>query len=288
MKNKRTSGSIWVGILLVGLLVSMGNQALYSRDQQTTPKRPPLSLDYIANEGVVISIGDDRILIDALFDKPHANYRAPAAETLNKIIKGQAPFEKISLILFTHKHADHFDADLTARVMENHSEALLIIPRDMVHDLQKASKNWKKIKSRVKSLDLEIGESEKITIGRISLRACRTKHSGDRESPHNLMYVVGLEGWRIFHEGDSDGKFETFQKFGLGGERLDLALVHFWFPLNRDGAKILQELLVPDHIALIHLPIRLEEDAPSKIAQVKKYYKDIFLLLPDSKRRTFK
>lgn len=42
----------------------------------------------------------------------------------------------------------------------------------------------------------------------------------------------------------------------------------------------MQEVLKPDHIALMHLPIRLESDAPGKIDQVRKYYKDIFLLLP--------
>jgi hypothetical protein len=42
----------------------------------------------------------------------------------------------------------------------------------------------------------------------------------------------------------------------------------------------LQEVLKPDHIGLTHLGIRLEGDAPGKIDMVRKYYKDIFLLLP--------
>jgi len=206
---------------------------------------------------------------------------------LARIVKGQAPFDQITLILFTHQHADHFSADLTAQVLDNHSKCLLIIPGDMVTELQKVSKSWQKIKPRVISRALEIGDKTRKTFGKITVQTFRTRHSGDRDVPHNLMYLIKMSSWRIFHEGDSDGKFVTYQNFGLGKDHIDLALVHFWFPLDPEGAKILQELLVPDYIALIHLPKRLEGDAPSKIARVKKYYKDIFLLLPNTKPLKF-
>ena len=50
-----------------------------------------------------------------------------------------------------------------------------------------------------------------------------------------------------------------------GAVKIDLALVHFWFPLHPEMAKLLQEIIQPAHIGLTHLPIRLESDAPGKI-----------------------
>lgn len=103
----------------------------------------------------------------------------------------------------------------------------------------------------------------------------------------NLMYLFELNGWRVFHEGDPPAKADAYTDFGLGRAPVDLALVHFWLPLEPNCARFLQEVLKPDHIALIHLPVRLEGDAPSKIDQIRNSYKDIFLLVPGMPEKTF-
>lgn len=140
--------------------------------------------------------------------------------------------------------------------------------------------DWTRIEPRVVSLEIKVGEKETRDLKGISVTAFRTLHSGNRESPMNLMYFLALDGWRIFHEGDSSAQPDEYQRFGLGAALVDLALVHYWFPLDPNCARFLQEVLKPSHIALTHLPIRLEGDAPGKIDQVRQFYKDIFLLLP--------
>ena len=96
----------------------------------------------------------------------------------------------------------------------------------------------------------------------------------------NLMFVFEVGGHRVWHEGDTNGKPEVFQAFGLDKTPLDLAVVHYWFPLEPNCARFLQEVLKADNIALGHLPIRLESDAPGKIGMVSQYYEDLTLLLP--------
>jgi L-ascorbate metabolism protein UlaG (beta-lactamase superfamily) len=140
--------------------------------------------------------------------------------------------------------------------------------------------DWAKIGSPVVALDIKVGGEKKLSFGRIPVTVFRTLHSGDLESPMNVMYLFELGGRRVFHEGDSTGKPQEYHAFRLGGSPVDLAPVHYWFPLEPDCARFLQEVLRPDHIALTHLPIRLEGDAPGKIDQGRQYYKDIFLLVP--------
>jgi len=243
-------------------------------------QKDPLVLAYVANSGVLVGSGATKVLIDALFDKPNPEYRPPAPEVLDKMMKGAPPFDGVDLVLITHNHPDHFDAALGVRYLEARPEPVLLAPADAVEEMRKAAADWTKIDSRVVSLDLKVGEKGMKDWNRIPVTASRTLHSGDLESPMNLMYLVDLNGWRVFHEGDSNGKPEVYQGFGLGGTPVDLALVHFWFPLEPNCARFLQEVFKPDHIALTHLPIRLEGDAPGKIEQVRQYYKDIFLLLP--------
>jgi len=244
------------------------------------PRHEPLVVTFIANEGVLVSSGDAKVLIDALFDKPNPEYRAPSPEDIDQIMKGKAPYDGVDLILVTHNHPDHFDASLAARYLESVPGPILLAPADAVAEMRKAAADWTRIEPRVVSLDLKVGEQAKRDLRQIPVTAFRTLHSGDRESPMNVMFLFELNGWRVFHEGDSTGKTDVYHDFGLGKVPVDLALVHFWFPLEPNCARFLQEVLKPDHVGLMHLPIRLESDAPGKIDQVLKYYKDVFLMLP--------
>jgi hypothetical protein len=201
-------------------------------------------------------------------------------------MNGEVPFDGVDLLLVTHNHPDHFDASLAARYMERVPGTILAAPSDAVAEMRKASADWGKIESRVVSLNLTAGEKDKRDLKQIPITAFRTLH-GKQESPMNVMFLFELDGWRIFHEGDSPGNVDEYRAFGLGSEPVDLALVHFWFPLDPNGARFLREVLKPGHIALTHLPIRLESDAPGKIDMVRTNYKDIFLLLPGMTPKVF-
>ena len=239
-----------------------------------------LVLTYVANAGALVASGESKVLIDGLFDKPNPEYRAPAPEILDKMMKGAAPFDDVDLVIVTHNHPDHFDAGVALRYLEARPESVLVAPSDAVEAMRRAAADWTKLGRRVVALDIKVGEQTKRDVAGIPVTAFRTLHSGDRESPMNLMYLFELGGRRVFHEGDSNGKPEVYQGFGLGSAPVDLALVHYWFPLDPNCARWLQEVLKPGHIALTHLPIRLEGDAPGKIDMVRQYYKDIFLLMP--------
>jgi L-ascorbate metabolism protein UlaG (beta-lactamase superfamily) len=249
-------------------------------------RQAPLQLTFIANSGVLVSSGDQKVLIDALFDKPNPEYRAPSPAVLDKIMKGEPPFDGVDLVLVTHNHPDHFDASLAARYMETVPGPILLAPADAVTELRKAAADWAKIEPRVVPFDLKVGEKVERGLNRVPVTVFRTLH-GKQEAPMNVMFLFELGGWRIFHEGDSPGNVDEYRGFGLGSDAVDLALVHFWFPLEPNCARFLQEVLKPDHIALTHLPIRLEGDSPGKIDQVRSTYKDLFLMLPGMPAKVF-
>jgi len=100
------------------------------------------------------------------------------------------------------------------------------------------------------------------------------------------MYLVDLDGRTIFHEGDSDGSLATFARLELGVERVDLALVHFWFPTNPDGARVLEKYVQADHVGLIHLPIELNDEYPGRLETVAANHEDLFLFVEPGERRT--
>jgi len=107
-----------------------------------SPPDHPLTLMYIANEGVLVATGAHRILIDALFDAPNPEYAAPAPDLLDRLIGGEAPFHDVELLLVTHNHPDHFRASVVDRFLLGHSQTVLIAPVDVVQALRDSAEHW--------------------------------------------------------------------------------------------------------------------------------------------------
>lgn len=272
---------IWAGAVILSSVGASG-PARAAAGPSGSPGRTasPLSLTYVANMGVLVSCGGTKVLIDALFDRPNPEYRAPAPETLEKLMAGEPPFDDVDVVLVTHDHPDHFAAGLAVRYLKARSEPVLVAPVDAVEAMRAAAKDWADIGPRVVAVGLEVGEKRALDVKGVAVTACRTLHSGERDAPMNLMYVLEAEGRRVWHEGDPNGRCDVFRAFGLENDRLDLAVLHYWYPLEPNCARFLKEGLEVDHIALAHLPVRLEGDAPGKIDMVRRDYKDLFLLLP--------
>jgi len=203
-------------------------------------QKQPLALTYVANSGVLVGAGDAKVLIDALFDKPNPEYRAPASEVLDKMMKGAAPFDGVDLVLVTHNHPDHFNAALAVRYLQTRPEPVLLAPSDAVEAMRKAAADWTKLGRRVVALDIKVGEQTKRDIAGIPVTAFRTLHSGDRESPMNLMFLFELGGRRVFHEGDSNGNPRSIKVSDRAPLRSTWpwSITGFrWIPIAPDGSR---------------------------------------------------
>ncbi len=245
----------------------------------------PLTLTFVANMGVLVGSGHTKVLIDALFAEAKPNRRVPAPEVLEGIMRGEAPFDGIDLVLVTHKDPDHFDAALTARHLEAHPEPILVVPADAVHAMREAASDWSRIESRIVPIDLEIGEQLERDVGGIPVTIMRTYH-GTSRAPMNLMYLFEINGWLVFHEGDASGRPDDYRGFGLESVPVDLGVVQYSWPIGH-FRRFFPEVFRLDHIALGHVSVRHEQEAPRTVDQVRQIYNDIFVLLPDMPPRVF-
>ncbi|MDH4270448.1 MAG: MBL fold metallo-hydrolase [Candidatus Aminicenantes bacterium] len=246
-------------------------------------------LTYVANMGVLVSSGDTKVLIDGLFDAANSHTRVPAPETFESIMRGEPPFDGVDLVLVTHKDRDHFSAALAVRYLETRPEPILVAPSDAVEAIRKIASNWPRIASRIIPIDLEVRESAKKEVAHIPLTIIRTTH-GTTPWPMNHMYLIDFNGWRIFHEGDASGRPDDYRGLGLESAPVDLAVVQYYWPIHPHPPYrgFLLKLLKPDHIALGHLNIREESVAEGKVDEIRRNYKDIFVLLPGMPARVFR
>jgi L-ascorbate metabolism protein UlaG (beta-lactamase superfamily) len=186
----------------------------------------------IANEGVHVATAKAGFYVDAFFgDLPGLRSRP-----------GPAEVAKADLILVTHSHWDHFDAQLVAEAARL-TGATVIGPHSVVHKLQGDLPPSALCEMEPAAAPgREPARSVTREFPSATVTAYRTFHSPDHNS-----YLVETLGFRFFHDGDNeDTRRLDAAKFG----RLDALLIGPW---QGGGWVEFIEKLAPARSILIHL-----------------------------------
>jgi L-ascorbate metabolism protein UlaG (beta-lactamase superfamily) len=236
-----------------------------------------MEIMYIANEGFLIKASNKKILIDALFGKFESDWcDVPSGNVLEKMEKGAEPFDQIDVILISHAHVDHFNAQIVFTHLESNEAGVLICPRQVVQELEK-DKRYERISPRVMEItpDYETG-SQTIDVKGMGIKVWRLTHSpyyiesqetrqkrNKHENVQHLGFTIDIDNKQIFHGGDwgYDGTGENLNP--LEAETIDVAFlsVEAYLRLYHPDRKLIDEHQKPKNIVLMHLypPGNLED-----------------------------
>lgn len=218
-----------------------------------------LDVTYLANEGVLLRSGEQKVVIDALFRQAMDPYRNHAPADLQKLEAAQGDLAGVEIVLTTHRHADHFDAGSVAAHLRANPGAIFISTAEAAEQVRAADP---KLADRVHGVSPE-GDTVFRHAG-ITVRAYRLLHSGRKawQDPQSLGFVVELGGKRIFHSGDSDGTLANYQAHCPDCAQPDVALIAYWYMLTRSNREMLRDYLKPKRLIAIHVP-------PSDLAEAR-------------------
>ena len=262
-----------VNILLPALLIVT---SLCASDRVITEKKPDAVTNendrrtivtYIANEGVLISSGDKQVLIDGLHRQYKPDYAYPPDNLRTSLESAKPPYDKITLLLVTHLHLDHFHPLSVGMHLQNNRKARLVSSEQIAEGVKKDFSGFSTIESRVERVPHEWKRKVSLNVSGIKLKGLGLKHSGANFSwIQNLGYIVELDGMKFLHIGDADMTEENFSSFGLVEEKIDVAFVPYWFLLSKDGRAIVQNQIRPKRVIAVHVP-------PAEAAQVEEQIK---------------
>jgi len=227
-----------------------------------------VKITYIANEGVLIQSGDQKVIIDALFDKYYDDYLHPSEDLLETMIAGEAPYNNVNLLLSTHVHRDHFAPTVTGRFLKGHPETRLISSAQLAKSLADDYAEGASITAQTEGIVRDEAIHER-TVEGIKVHAFFIYHAGGSRtrSIENMGYIVELGGLRILHLGDSDMNPERFAALDLKSLNIDIAMVPYWYMADETGVKIINESIQPKHLLGIHFPILGSDLAKENIAK---------------------
>ncbi len=226
---------------------------------------------YLANEGVMITHGDTRILFDPLFTDSYGQYQMVPQNMLDAIFAGAAPFDGVDAVFISHFHGDHFSASEVIRLLQVRQEIPLYAPAQAVAEMRQiATSDDEGIFERVTIFDLDYGDAPVFVRKEgLLIEAVHVPHSGwptARTDVQNIAFRVTLEDTStVLHLGDADARlihFEQDQNY-WDERRIDLAFPPYWFFLSDDGREILENRINIRNSIGIHVPARFGDDPSS-------------------------
>lgn len=223
-----------------------------------------LQIRYIANEGVLLTHGKQKVLIDAHHFQGNPLYDHVPPLRLQQMVNGLKPFDGVSLILATHMHADHFDAATVGQHLLLNSRTRFVASEQMTSLIKKEFKQYEKIRGQIETVTPGVGFFEEGEFNGIRVKLLGMKHSGKRfNTMQNIAYIIKLGKYKLLHIGDADGSIQNFEPFKLPSEGIDIAFIPYWFLTHKALQKIVNEYIQPGRIIAIHIP-------PAKAAEVAK------------------
>lgn len=227
----------------------------------------PATARYIANEGVLVSHGDTRVLFDPLFNESFGEYRVPPEDIRLALMDGEPPWDGIDAVFVSHYHDDHFKPSDVADYLRAQPGVRLYAPAQAAAALIETVGDERTVLERITTVRLAYGDPpRRFDLPGLVIEAVRIPHSG---WPSRLLDVENL-AWRItldggptvLHLGDADTSDRHFaQDAGFWAQRkLHLAMPPYWYFLSSNGLAVLEERLRPEHAVGIHVPVSVAEE----------------------------
>ena len=221
-----------------------------------------LTVYFLANEGVLISGGGHRAVVDFPYFLNEDWCQTPKEEQIQALVTAKTPFERIDVFLFTHDHVDHFDPELVRRTLVSHPDAAVIGTAKVLKRLREQAEGTLKNPMFL----AEAGNSIEFGAVRIDvLKAPLARYwdidpvTGEKKTYDDgyvhVAYRVQLGGRSFVHGGDATDIAFT------EGMKADLLLLDRGMlkALGMDALKALHDRLGASRTALMHISPRQTE-----------------------------
>lgn len=234
----------------------------HEAERHTTIKDSTVSaaVTYLGNTGLMVSQGEQQILFDPFFHNHYNQYQLVPEDIRTAIFTDQAPYDSIEMILISHAHGDHFDANDVVDYLQQHAKTQLIAPTQAVEQLQAIS-DFEQVQKQISGISLVYGEAPvTLDFKAIKVEAVRIPHAGwpGRADVSNLVYRVTLnDAVTVMHMGDADPNDLHFKPWAEHWQKqvTDGAFPPYWFLTNQAGKNILTERINAKQYTGVHVPV---------------------------------
>lgn len=236
----------------------------------------------IRNEGVMVEVGDTKILFDPIYDNDFDTYQEIPETLASALTVGAAPYDGIDAVFVTHAHGDHFSATGLNAMLAAQPALLLYAPGQAI-DMMREAEGWSEdFKGRTRPIVLEFGLVEAYGLEDMEVQAFSIPHAGwpqNHQSLQHYVYRVSFAGGaRVMHLGDAAHDAVHYEPHdeALANGKTGIAFVPFWMLLDPAARSTIDDHLNASHVVGIHVPA----DVP---AVLRESGEDFFSVLGETR-----
>jgi L-ascorbate metabolism protein UlaG (beta-lactamase superfamily) len=220
---------------------------------------------YLANEGLLVTEGETKVLFDPLFRNNYGQYQLLPLDMEDALMAGEAPFDGVDAVFISHFHGDHFSPGDVANYLKRRETVQLFAPKQATDALTTFLSDDEGVMLRVTTLDIGYEDPAIVlSLPGIAVEAFNIPHSGwpDRmPEVQNIAFRITLNNAiTVLHLGDADTRDEHFARDGdqWAAKRTNVAFPPYWFFTSERGNKVLEERIQPGAAVGIHVPKKLD------------------------------
>ncbi len=210
---------------------------------------------FVANSGFLIEAGGEKVMIDAPMTGYEAGALMPSYEW-DLLANAEPPFDDIDLILISHNHADHFDAEGVREYMRKSPLTVLVSTSQVVEQLSEFG-------NRVIAVNPIAGEPASMQVDGIGVEALYLSHPtapSVKEEVFNNGYIVTMSDVTFFHSGDISELADVFA-YDLSSRGIDLAFIPYPYIQTTTDARNIEQNIGATHVFPSHY--QFEVDVPN-------------------------
>jgi L-ascorbate metabolism protein UlaG (beta-lactamase superfamily) len=229
-----------------------------------------ITITQLANEGVIISGGESRVMIDGMVVDTYSVYGGLPEGASALFSEAAGPFSDIDLALVSHRHHEHNQPRHACQFMKKSESTILVTSSQVLGLMREKCRKLVTSSERIRLIDPQYDAPEIFEEGGAKVTVFPLSHGTRKYAKiQNYGQLVEIGGMTVLHIGDAAMTPKDFQAAGLGQIKIDVALIPFLYFRPGPAAALVQQYLnAPVKIA-VHIP-------PSEMEEVKAYLAENF------------
>lgn len=224
-----------------------------------------VTVTQLANEGVILSDGDSRVMIDGFVVDTYSVYGGLPPEAAALFRANSGPFAGIDLALVSHRHHDHNQPAHACTFMQASANTRLHTGSQVIGLMREKCRPFVISSPRVREISPQYDAPEILESGGVKIRVFPLSHGSRKYAKiQNYGHLVELGGLTVLHVGDAAMDPTDFARAGLDRVAIDVALIPFWYFQPGPGGTVIRDFLDARFKIAVHIP-------PGEMEEVKAY-----------------
>jgi len=214
-----------------------------------------ITVTQLANEGVIISDGETRIIIDGMVVEPYSIYGGLPPEAASLFDQASGAFDGIDLALASHRHHDHNQPRYACQFMQESKGTQFVSSSQVLGLMREKCRSLVTTSPRVSEIDPQYGKPHVFKQGGANVTVFPLSHGTRKYAKiQNYGHLIELGGMTILHIGDAAMDPTDFQRAGLDQVEIDVVLIPFWYFQPGPGASVISQYMDAPHKIANHIP----------------------------------